>query len=77
MIIMDIHLEHELMGLNGIDLLKTVRHDYPHIVVIMLSNYSEMQYRQKCEQLGAAYFFDKTNDFDKIPETLNRIYELI
>jgi DNA-binding NarL/FixJ family response regulator len=76
-VILDIHLEHELNSLNGIDLLKTLQQDYPQIVVIMLSNYSEPQYRQKCERLGARYFFDKTNDFDKIPETLNQIYAYI
>lgn len=72
-VILDIHLEPDGTGYNGIDLLKTLRMQFPDIVVIMLTNFSELQYRHKCLQLGAHYFFDKSNDFDKIPETLKTI----
>jgi DNA-binding NarL/FixJ family response regulator len=72
-VILDIHLESEDTGQNGIDLLKILRGQFPEIVVIMLTNFSELQYRHKCMQLGAHYFFDKSNDFDKIPETLHQI----
>lgn len=72
-VVLDIHLEDELNGFNGIDLLKTLKQAYPEIVVIMLTNFSELQYRHKCMELGAHYFYDKTNDFDKIPETLKQI----
>lgn len=72
-IVLDIHLEEEMSGFNGIDLLKTIRQDYPGIKVMMLTNFSELQYRHKCMELGAHYFFDKSNDFDKIPDTLKQI----
>jgi DNA-binding NarL/FixJ family response regulator len=72
-ILLDIHLEDEISGFNGIDLLKKVRQEHPGIVVIMLTNFSELLYRNKCMQLGAHYFYDKSNDFDKIPETLKTI----
>ena len=72
-VILDIHLENEATGFNGIDLLKSLRTEHPDIVVIMLTNFSELQYRHKCMQLGAHYFFDKSNDFDKIPDTLKQI----
>lgn len=69
-VILDIHLEPDGTGYNGIDMLKTLRMQFPDIVVMMLTNFSELQYRHKCMQLGAHYFFDKSNDFDKIPDTL-------
>jgi DNA-binding NarL/FixJ family response regulator len=70
-VILDIHLEQEMNGMNGIDLLKQLRMEYPEIEVMMLSNYSEPQYRRKCMQLGASHFFDKTSEFDKIPGALS------
>ena len=69
-VILDIHLEPDGTGYNGIDMLKTLRMQFPDIVVMMLTNFSELQYRHKCMQLGAQYFFDKSNEYDKIPDTL-------
>lgn len=72
-VMLDIHLEPDGTGYNGMDLLKTLRSQFPDIVVMMLTNFSELQYRHKCMQLGAHYFFDKSNDFDKIPDTLKQL----
>lgn len=75
-VILDIHLEEETSGMNGLDLLKIIRREYPQLIVIMLTNHSQQQYRDKCMRLGAHFFLDKTNDFDKVPETLNKIDQL-
>lgn len=72
-VILDIHLKADAPVLNGIDLLKLIRYDHPAVSIVILSNFSDEQYRTKCLALGARYFLDKTNDFDKIPETLNLI----
>ncbi len=39
-------------------------------IVIMLSNYSGRQYRQKCLQSGARFFFDKSAEFHKVAEAV-------
>lgn len=72
-VILDIHLQDEVPGITGIDLLRILQKDYPEVTVIMFTNYSEEQYRDRCEKLGAKYFFDKSVDFEKIPATLNEI----
>lgn len=73
--VLDIHLGN-IPSANGINLLKTLRKDYPNMIIIMLTNLSDPQYRTTCLNLGANYFFDKTNDFEKVPETLKLIQQL-
>lgn len=70
-VFLDIYLKEE----NGIELLSIVKTKYPEIKVIMLSNYSEMFYKNKAKDLGADYFLDKSYEFDKIPELLLKIAE--
>jgi len=72
-VILDIHLQDELPGVTGIDLLKILKKDYSDITVMMFTNYAEEQYKERCEKLGARYFFDKSQDFEKIPFTLDEI----
>ena len=58
---------------TGIDLLSVVSKKYPDITTVMLTNHSGERYRALCERQGAAFFLDKSQDFDKIPGTLNQI----
>jgi DNA-binding NarL/FixJ family response regulator len=73
-IILDIHLQ-GWDRRNGIELLAMIRPIYPALKVIMLTNLADNRYRTMCENAGADYFFDKSNDFDKIPDTLNKILD--
>ncbi len=52
---------------NGIDVLKAVKTTHPSAAVIMLTNHATAKYKMECEQAGAEYFFDKSNEFDKLP----------
>jgi DNA-binding NarL/FixJ family response regulator len=60
-------------GKNGIMLLNMLKKLHPTIVVIMLSNLSNWFYRSQCATGGADFFLDKSDDFEKIPETLAAI----
>ena len=73
--ILDIHLKDDMLVANGVHLLIQLRRKYPTMKLIMLTNLSGTQYRSTCMTLGADYFFDKTNDFEKIPETLKQIQQ--
>lgn len=73
-VILDIHLKEDAPDANGIDLLIMLRKSYPDLLIIMLTNVNVPQYIERCMESGADYFFDKSNDFDKIPETLKGIY---
>src|SRR5437016_3226766 len=46
---------------SGIDVLKKAKRQIPSPVVIMVTNYPFPQYRKKCLEAGADYFFDKSN----------------
>jgi DNA-binding NarL/FixJ family response regulator len=68
-VILDIHLP----GPSGIDVLKHIRDKKLPIRVIMLTNYPYPQYRKKCEELGADYFFDKVTEIEKIPAVFEEL----
>ena len=72
MVFLDINLANDKPR-NGMDLLNVLRKTYPVIKIIMLTNTSNEWHRQVCKSLGADYFFDKSEDLDKIPETLASI----
>lgn len=64
-------LDLNLPGKSGIELLKEIKNHHSHIKVIVLTNHASDNYREVCTYMGADYFFDKSTEFDKIPETIN------
>jgi DNA-binding NarL/FixJ family response regulator len=75
-VFLDINLAHDRPR-NGIDLLNALRKTYPAMKIIMLTNLSDLKYREMCKTFGADYFFDKSEDFDRIPEALAAIKEKV
>lgn len=57
---------------SGIDVLRDIKDSNPLIKVVILTNYPYEQYRRKCMDLGAEYFFDKSSEFERIPEILEQ-----
>jgi CheY-like chemotaxis protein len=53
-------LDVRMPGKNGIDVLKQIKTDESPPIVIMFTNYPYPQYRDRCLQAGADFFFDKT-----------------
>jgi DNA-binding NarL/FixJ family response regulator len=47
---------------NGIDLLRETKKKYPAIRFIVFTNQCELQYRQRCTDLGAEFFLCKSTD---------------
>ena len=66
-------LDIRLPGLSGIDVLKNIRAKKLPIQVIMLTNYPYPQYRKKCGELGADYFFDKVTEIEEIPKVIEEL----
>jgi DNA-binding NarL/FixJ family response regulator len=58
---------------EGIALLKQVHLQNPTLAVVVLSYYSSPQYRKICEHAGAAYFFDKSTEFQQIPAIMESL----
>lgn len=71
----DIQLKEEAPQRTGIDLVVLLRKQYPDMVIIIFTNISATQYRNKCMALGANHYLDKSNDFDRIPDILKSTYQ--
>lgn len=74
-VILDIHLGEETPKVSGINLLIELKQKHQDMKIIMFTNLAVPQYRQACLALGADYFFDKSHDFEKIPEALKEIIQ--
>lgn len=70
-IILDLKLKDE----NGLELLEFVTKNHPEIKTIILSNEGDYFYRNKCHQMGAAYFLDKSYEFDKLIDCITKIQD--
>lgn len=55
---------------NGIKALETIKNQRIAPVVIMLTAFPYPQYRKKCLEAGAEYFFDKSTEFKRVAEVL-------
>jgi DNA-binding NarL/FixJ family response regulator len=58
---------------SGISVLEEIKKRDAAPVVIMLTNYPYPQYRKKCMDAGADYFFDKSSEFHKVTDVLSRM----
>ena len=55
---------------SGISVLEEIKRRDDPPTVIMLTNYPYPQYRKKCMDAGADYFFDKSNEFHMVAEVI-------
>jgi len=63
-------LDIRMPELSGINVLTAVRREGLDLTVIMLSGLGEMEYRKKCLELGAKYFFHKATEFEMVVDVL-------
>ncbi len=57
---------------DGLDVLRDIKKNHPDIRVIILTNYPYPQYRRRCIEEGADFFFDKSSEFEKVIEVLKQ-----
>ncbi|MFA5729177.1 MAG: response regulator transcription factor [Candidatus Neomarinimicrobiota bacterium] len=60
-------------GAGGIQVLKTVRQAHPDLRIIIFTDYPYPQYRKKCFEEGADYFFDKSTESEKLVELIRKM----
>ncbi len=58
---------------SGIELIETIKSANLFTVVIVFTDYPYRQYRKKCMDLGADFFFEKSEEFQKIPGVLEQL----
>lgn len=66
-------LDMRMPGGCGIDVLNTIEKNGRVPIVIMLTNYPYPQYRKKCFDAGADFFFDKSSEFEKVIDVLQSV----
>lgn len=63
----------EMPGGSGIDLLRKLKKRKQPPLVVVLTNLFDSQYRKKCMDAGADFFFDKSSEFNKVIEVLSHL----
>ena len=56
---------------TGIDVLEGMRKEKLAPITIVLTNFAFPQYRRRCLQMGARFFFDKSAEFAEVSEALS------
>lgn len=65
-VVLDLHLP----DISGLILLALFKKEHPTSVIIVLTNHSTVEFRQRCTALGADHFFDKSTEFERVPQVL-------
>jgi YesN/AraC family two-component response regulator len=58
---------------NGMDVLQNIKRNGPVPLVIIFTNFPYPQYRKRCTQLGADFFFDKSTEFQELKNIFNKL----
>ena len=70
-------LDIRMPGGSGVDVLQEVKKGNCPPLVIVLTNYPYPQYRRKCIEAGADFFFDKSTEFNKVTEVLEQFSQKV
>jgi CheY-like chemotaxis protein len=60
-------------GMDGLGLLRAVKHRYAELPVIMVTAYGDDERRRKASEYGAAEFVTKPVDFDLLKQHLQQL----
>ena len=63
-------LDVQLVGGQGLEVLKAVRGTTPEVAFVVFSNNSASAYRKRYLAAGAARFLDKSTEFDQLAEAV-------
>ncbi len=66
-------LDVKLKASSGIEVLRAIKRRMAAVAVIMLTNYATEEFRRKCLEVGAEYFLDKTNEFERLCPLLEQL----
>jgi len=63
-------LDIRMPDMNGIEVLEKLKEGECKSKICIFTNYPYQQYKQRCLDGGANYFFDKNQDFSELIETV-------
>jgi DNA-binding NarL/FixJ family response regulator len=58
---------------SGLEVLKMMKKKNLSVLKLVLTNYPLEQYRKKCQELGADYFFDKSTEFEQMFKVVQKL----
>jgi DNA-binding NarL/FixJ family response regulator len=58
---------------SGIDIITAMKKDKMTTRIIIFTNYPYLQYRKRCLDAGADFFFYKATEFEKLVDVLKRL----
>ena len=67
-VVLDLHMP----GTTGIEILPALKALDPSPLVVVLTGHPTEHHRRSCLALGADYFFDKSTEFARVVELLDR-----
>lgn len=66
-----------LPGIDGIEVLKIIKSDYPHVQVVMMSGHGTIETAVKATKLGAFDFIEKPLSLDKVVLIVNHALDMV
>jgi PAS domain S-box-containing protein len=68
-------LDIRMPGGGGLNVLAAVKKEFPGVRVMIMTNYPYAQYRRKCLEAGADFFFDKSTEFERMIDIIRKLAE--
>ncbi len=62
---------------NALEILGAIKGNRREPVVIVLTNSSAVAIRERCLKMGADFFLDKSNEFERLPQIVKEIAETV
>lgn len=66
-------LDMKIPGMDGIQILKKLKESWPHLPVMMMTAYGELDLIQEAMELGASHYFTKPFDIFEVRDTVNNL----
>ena len=66
-------LDIRMPGGSGIEVLQSIKKDRPNLKVVVFTNYPYPQYRKKCMNLGADFFFTKATEYEEVSKVIEQL----
>lgn len=68
-------LDMKMPGIDGVEVLKRLKKDWPHIPVLMMTGCDELHLTEQALQLGAERYFTKPFDIFEVKEAVDLLFE--
>ena len=70
-------LDLKMPGIDGIEVLRRLKQDYPLVEVIILTGHGSEKDRDLCMQLGAFAYLEKPVEIEELSATMQKAYDKI